>query len=157
MFFRLLTCNKVDWTGYLNAHETAIKIALNNQDYESILRLKLRYSAFDEAVTNLGTIFAIENLPRNGFLPEDTFKSDENGESKNRLSALLLVALRVFPKLAYYIGTDTWRLDELEIPGNFTATWWDVRQKYQGVRGIDNDEPDFLGDSHIVSNKPYLR
>lgn len=122
-----MTCNKLDWTSYLDAHETAIKVALNNHDYEAILRLKLRYSAFDEAVVSLGTIFAIDNLPRNGLLPEDTFKLNENGESNNQLTALLLLALRIFPKLAYYIGADTWRLDELEIPGNFTASWWDVR------------------------------
>lgn len=125
--FRILTCQKLKWNEFLNIHETAINVALRNVDYNSLARRDLRYSALDEALQNLGSVLAINNLPFNNFIPKDAFKNEEDTYNYKN-TALLLVALRFLPKLPYYLLADTWRLDELSFSyGNTTENWWEKR------------------------------
>lgn len=128
-FLRVLTCNKLDWNKYLNAHESAMRVILNNKDYVALMRMKLRYSMFDEAVTSLSSIFAMEYLPMNSILPKDIFNEyGEDGNNNNKMTALLLLAMRILPKLPYYLIADKWRLDELEYESdNLTSSWWEYR------------------------------
>lgn len=126
-FFRLITCQKLGWKEYLDIHEASINVGLRNQDYYSLPRREIRFSAVDEALQNLGAIIAINNLPLYDFIPKNAF-SDETDTYNRKNTALLLTALRVLPKLPYYLLADSWRLDELEFSyGNFTETWWQYR------------------------------
>lgn len=155
-YTEIITCNKLDFTKFMDIHETAMNVALRNQDYASLARMSMRYSAVDEALQGLGSLMAIHSLPVYGLIPEDVW-TNKFDEHSIRNSALLILALRVLPKLPYYLLADTWRLEELEISErNFTANWWLNRRQIQRVHGNTNNEVDFLGDSFISSNKPYL-
>lgn len=110
----------------MNAHESAMRVVLNNKDYVALMRMKLRYSAFDDALISLSSIFAIEHLTFNGILSSDAYNEEVN--EQNKMSALLLAALRTLPQLPYYLAADKWRLDELEHDSvNLTSTWWQYR------------------------------
>lgn len=103
-----------------------MKIVLNNMDYDALMRMNLRYSAYDDALTSLSSIFAIEYLPYNGILKPNAFSEELSNNTK--LSALLLTAIRVLPQLPYYLASDKWRLDELENESmNLTGSWWQYR------------------------------
>ncbi|EFA05125.1 angiotensin-converting enzyme 2 [Tribolium castaneum] len=148
----VFTCDKTSWVHYLNSFETAIDVALRSVNYVDLARLKLRYSAIDDAIVGLGSIFAIKNLRVKGVWDYELFQNNDN-----EMSELLLIALRVLPKLPYYLAADKWRLEVLQNGGGaMTATWWNLRKELQGIGGVFNNETDFLGDSFIVSNRPYL-
>lgn len=103
-----------------------MKVALNNKDFTALMRMNLRHSAFDEALISLSSTFAIDYLPFNGVLPAEAFSEEE--ESQNKMTALLLLALRVLPKIPYYLAADLWRLDEFEQNSeNLTNSWWQFR------------------------------
>lgn len=105
-----------------------LKILLRNVDYASLPHRSLRFSAIDEALESLGSIMAVNNLPHYGILQEDAFKVEDKATYNDRMSALLLIALRILPKLPYYLAVDTWRLEELEFPSlNITQSWWNTR------------------------------
>ncbi|XP_044253409.1 angiotensin-converting enzyme-like isoform X2 [Tribolium madens] len=148
----LFTCDKTSWVQYLNAFETAIELALRNVNYVDLARLKLRYSAIDDAIVGLGSIFAIKNLRVQDVWNYEIFKNNDN-----KMTELLLIALRVLPKLPYYLAADKWRLDVLQNGGSdISASWWNLRKEMQGIEGVFNNETDFLGDPFIASNRPYL-
>lgn len=120
---RILTCKNVTWNSYLSAHEAVLEVGVKGLDYQSLPRRELRQSFLDEAIVNLGSVIAIQNLPNYGFTPESDYTDFENG-----LAAKLLLALRVLPKLAYYIAADVWRLEELQNPSeNIVNNWWEIR------------------------------
>ncbi|RZC32885.1 angiotensin-converting enzyme, partial [Asbolus verrucosus] len=152
----LLTCDKVSWVTYLDAFEVAVDVALRNIDYLSLSRLNLRYQVIDEAIKSLGSVLAIVNMRHNGILNKQLFSlNDEN--DPNKMTELLLTALRVLPKLPFYLAADEWRLHLLENGlNNIDSTWWQFRKDFQGVKGVSNIELDFLGEPYIMSNKPYL-
>lgn len=155
-YTEILTCKKLGWTEYLDIHEASINVALRNQDYASLPRRDTRFSAVDEALQGIGSLIAINNLPVYEFIPQTAFKEEKDTYDRKN-TALLLTALRVLPKLPYYLLADTWRLEELDFSyGNFTEKWWQKRNEMQGVRGNTNLETDFLTDSFITSNKPHL-
>lgn len=127
LFYRVITCKDVNWVNYLNAHEVAMEVALSKQDFPFLLRQKLRQSAFDEAFKALGSTLAISNLPFNNILDRDVFKF-EDAKTTNKIMALFLVALRVLPKIPYYIAADLWRLEEIENPSeDLVIKWWEIR------------------------------
>lgn len=85
------------------------------------MRQNFRYSALDEAVVQLGSILAVENLPYHGIL-------GGNLDESAKMTKLLLVALRVLPKLAYYMAAEKWRLEEMEnSSGDLVESWWNKR------------------------------
>ncbi|KAJ8928085.1 hypothetical protein NQ314_019383, partial [Rhamnusium bicolor] len=117
-------CNESSWITYLDAHETAFTIALRNQDYNSLMRQSLRYSSIDNGIITLGSLLAIENLEHHGIVNKDVLNVTSIDDSWE-MTKLLLTALRVIPKLPYYLAADEWRLTELENPSeNLAATWW---------------------------------
>ncbi|KAJ8914194.1 hypothetical protein NQ315_015967 [Exocentrus adspersus] len=145
-------CNIPSWTTYLNAHETAFKIALRNQDYLSLMRLNLRYSGVDEAIATLGPLLAIESIHYHGVKTVGDVKDESI-----KMTKLLLTALKFLPQLAYYLAADEWRLSELDHPSENVATsWWKLRGEYQGVKGATGAERDFVREGYITSNKPYI-
>lgn len=147
--FRVLTCSKMSWKRYLDIHENALDIALINQDYSWYAFRDFRYSIFDEGVKSLATVFATEN-----------FQQEDNKDDvyERKMKNLLLVALRVFPKLAFYLAADSWRLNELQQSSeNLGETWENTRREFQKIQGIDEEDFDILADLHVASNKPYLR
>lgn len=139
---RVETCDTPSWTQYLDAYETCLEISLNNHDYGTWMRQNLRYSALDEAISQLGPILAISELPA----------TDES----EKMTKLLLIALRVLPKIPFYLTADRWRLEQLEKGGDLVDSWWKTRKQLQRVEGVTNRENDFLGDNAIISNRPYL-
>lgn len=110
---------------YLNSLETALKVALNNFDYTSLPREHLRFCAIDDAVQKLGSILAISRLENDGIIAS---KSEDNEAFK--MTKLLLVALRVMPRLAYSLMADKWRLEALEQNStDLAASWWKYRSE----------------------------
>ncbi|KAL1506258.1 hypothetical protein ABEB36_005653 [Hypothenemus hampei] len=151
-YTEVIDCNKTSWSSYLNAQETALKIALNNLDYTSLPRYNLRYCAIDDAMEKLGSILAIEGLKSHGIT---TTTNPEN--ETTQMTKLLLTALRVMPKLAYSFMADKWRMEILEQNiTNIAGSWWSFRGKYTGVQGVSNKEKEYLDDPKIVSNRPYI-
>lgn len=145
--FRVVTCSKLNWKRYLDIHETAMEIALINQDYSWYVFNDLRYSIFDEAVKCLSTIYAVETFPH----------IDKPDVTDLKMRNLLLVALRLLPRLQFYLAADTWRLNELQQPSqNEGETWENTRREIGMIRGVDQEEFDFLDDLRMTSNKPYL-
>ncbi|GLV43739.1 Multidrug-Resistance like Protein 1 [Carabus blaptoides fortunei] len=155
-FSQVITCNSTGWVEYLDAHETMVRAALYNLDYSTATYSAFRVSALDEALASLSSILAVKNLPLVGIVPEDIFFND-NGKNEIEMTALLLTALRVLPRLPYYLLADTWRLQQLENPAvNMSASWWTERESVQLVKGVTNTEWDVLGDPYMTSNKPYI-
>lgn len=111
----------------MEAHEVVIEAGVKGIEYRSLPRRELRKSFLDEAIINLGSIIAIQNVPNYGFTPECDYISLGNF-TEHRLAARLLLALRVLPKIAYYLAADFWRLDELQNPSeNIEQSWWEYR------------------------------
>lgn len=81
---------------------------------------ELRGSIFDEAVVGLGSFLAINAMDRVGVVK---LRDDDVGDAyQKQVTLLLLTALRVLPKLAFYYAADTWRLDE-----NLGKNWGSYR------------------------------
>ncbi|KRT83950.1 Peptidase, partial [Oryctes borbonicus] len=155
-YSEILTCKNLTWNSYFDAHEVVLEAGLKGVDYQAVPRRELRQSILEEAIVSLGPIIAVQNLPSYGFTPECDYVDLQNA-TEHALAARLLLALRILPKLAYYLAADVWRLEELQNPSqDMVQSWWENRKKYQGVQGVLNDEIDFLDDPYIASNKPYL-
>ncbi|KAK5637846.1 hypothetical protein RI129_000157 [Pyrocoelia pectoralis] len=155
-YTEILTCDKVDLTLFMDIHESAIDIVLRNQDYSSLARRELRFSAVDEALRGLGSIIALDSLSEYGFMSEESWTNYHDQNDRKNME-LIIHALRVLPKLPYYLLSDVTRLDHLESRQEiFTEAWWRNRMKLQGVQGISNEEVDYLGDPFITLNKPRL-
>lgn len=70
----------------------------------------------------MGTVFAMDNLYSEGILEQKDFSENE------KIMKLLMVALRVLPKLSYYLAADTWRIQELQNQTeNFGESWENIR------------------------------
>lgn len=111
----------------MEAHEVVIEAGLKGIEYRSLPRRELRQSFLEEAFVSLGSIIAIQNVPNYGFTPECDYANLGN-VTEHRLAARLLLALRILPKIAYYLAADFWRLEELQNPsGNIEQSWWEKR------------------------------
>lgn len=155
MYSQVLTCNKTGFKEFLDAHEDVTHASLNAVDYSSFYS-KLRVSVIEEAIVQLSTILAVKNMPMNGIIPEEVIMASEE-EHHTEMTALLLTALRVIPRLPFYFLADEWRLKELNEPSeDLVKSWWEFREKYQMVKGVTNQEYDFLGDEYMRTNKPYI-
>ncbi|XP_066245295.1 angiotensin-converting enzyme-like isoform X2 [Euwallacea similis] len=150
-YTEVFDCNKTSWSRYLDAHEATLKVAINDLDYMSLPRYHLRHCSIDDAVAKLGSILAVESLDYHGIA------SVEAGDESVKMTKLLLVALRIMPRLAYSLMADKWRIEVLEHNSSDIADlWWKFRKEYMGVEGVDNVELEFLEDQKILSNQPYL-
>ncbi|XP_066145179.1 angiotensin-converting enzyme-like isoform X2 [Euwallacea fornicatus] len=144
-------CNKTSWSRYLDVHAATLKVAINDLDYTSLPRYHLRYCSIDDAVAKLGSILAVESLDYHGIV------NAEAGDDSIKMTKLLLVALRIMPRLVYSLMVDKWRIEVLEQnSSNVADLWWKFRKEYMGVEGVDNVELEFLEDPKILSNQPYL-
>lgn len=89
---------------------------------------ELRGSAFDEAVVGLASFFAVNAMDRTGVVKRMDVDDEDKDVYQKEETLLLLTALRVLPKLAFYFAADKWRLTELEAPsGNLGESWENVR------------------------------
>ncbi|KAH1012158.1 hypothetical protein HUJ05_011366 [Dendroctonus ponderosae] len=153
-YSQLITCKQTSWSVYLDVQETALRVALNNLDYSSIPRQNLRYNAIDDAVQKLGSLLAIESLDYHGIVDAPTNQTDDDPA---QMTKRLLTALRLMPGLPYSLMADKWRMEAIEQNNtNLADSWWKYRKDYSGVAGIENNEPEYLEDSRIVSNRPHL-
>uniref|UniRef100_A0AAR5PBB4 Angiotensin-converting enzyme n=1 Tax=Dendroctonus ponderosae TaxID=77166 RepID=A0AAR5PBB4_DENPD len=153
-YSQLITCKQTSWSVYLDVQETALRVALNNLDYSSIPRQNLRYNAIDDAVQKLGSLLAIESLDYHGIVDAPTNQTDDDPA---QMTKRLLTALRLMPGLPYSLMADKWRMEAIEQNNtNLAGSWWKYRKDYSGVVGIENNEPEYLEDSRIVSNRPHL-
>jgi hypothetical protein len=124
----LLACDKTSWVAYLDAFEVAIDVALRNSDYLNLPLSNLRYSVVDDAVAGLGSVLAIKNMRYKGVWDKSLFPQNGTDADPNKMTQLLLIALRVLPKLPYYLAADKWRLHLLENGfDNMNEEWWRFR------------------------------
>jgi hypothetical protein len=124
----LLACDKTSWVAYMDAFEVAIDVALRNSDYLNLPLSNLRYSVVDDAVAGLGSVLAIKNMRYKGVWDTSLFPQNGTDADANKMTQLLLIALRVLPKLPYYLAADKWRLHLLENGfDNMNEEWWRFR------------------------------
>lgn len=95
------------------------KATLKNTEYELCPLTELRSSTFDEALVNFGSYFAINAMDKMGVVKGKKVKEDELNVNEDDIyqrddTLLLLTALRVLPKLAFYFTVDKWRLEGLD-------------------------------------------
>ncbi|XP_063975788.1 angiotensin-converting enzyme-like [Diachasmimorpha longicaudata] len=156
---RLSTCsNHSSIENYLSAHKNVAKILMQQLSMEKspILNEANRYSAINSAVEEL---FGVLSISRAWLMSLNLVKESDD-QDEIRVVSLMITALDVLPRLAYYLTADMWRLDSIRNKildsNDLTATWWEYRKKYEGISTIFADTPTFLNDEYIISNKPYL-
>lgn len=104
-----------------------IKGALRNMEYEVYPLTELRGSAFDEAVVGLASFFAVNAMEKAGVVKKMDVEEGKDVYEKEP-TLLLLTAMRVLPKLAFYYAVDKWRLAALQEPSeNLGETWENIR------------------------------
>lgn len=99
-------------------------------EYDVCPLKELRGSSFDEAVVGLGAFLAINAMDKVGVVPEcDIVQDGEVDIYQRKETLLLLTALRILPKLAFYFTADKWRLTELELMTyeNLGESWENTR------------------------------
>lgn len=161
---QVLTCPNITYSTLLSAHRNTLHLTIDRLDYSAFTQLLRPPTAITEAVLALGDIFAMSNLEKYGLLEmgafSDGLEEDNVGIGRvNQMNALLLLALRVFPRLSYEYGVDLWRLGELEeeqVGGKINRNYWEIRKKFSGIEGVTNDEANYLNDVNILRNKPYI-
>ncbi|XP_011340921.1 angiotensin-converting enzyme 2 [Ooceraea biroi] len=155
---RVSTCSKASMSNFLTAHEDVGKIAFNQMSSENmpILNTANRYSGLEESVSILFGILSANPA----WLNHTHLSNDVSNNEQRMIASLMITALHVLPRLAYYYAADLWRINAIEknITDSSTliSSWWKYRQEYEGVSSIDMDSPTFLDDSDIIRNKPYL-
>ncbi|XP_029664757.1 angiotensin-converting enzyme-related protein-like isoform X2 [Formica exsecta] len=155
---RVSTCSKATMSNFLRAHEDMGKILFNQMTVEStpILNTINRYSGLEEGIS---TLFGILSLSP-AWLNHTHLMNSTNDNEQQMIVSLIITALNVLPRLAYYYSADLWRLNAIQEkitdPTDLVSSWWKHRQEYEGVSSMNTDNPTFLDDSHIIMNKPYL-
>lgn len=117
----MLTCNRNSWKQYLDAHEITFRAVL--RDYDEIPLAELRGRVFDEAVVGLGAFFAINAMDSMEIVKG--INEEEDVVYQKEQTLLLLTALRVLPRLAFYYAADRWRLEALEVDGGGLGRSWE--------------------------------
>ncbi|KAI4495442.1 hypothetical protein M0802_008656 [Mischocyttarus mexicanus] len=155
---QISTCFEPTIANYLLTYKNIGKVLFQQMSVEStpVLNTANRYSALEEAVSELFGILSASPvwLQRNHLIHN---VSDED----QKIVSLMITALDVLPRLAYYISVDLWRINAIE--NNITdsaeliKSWWKFRSEYEGISNPKSIElPTFLNDDYITSNKPYL-
>ncbi|KAL6425876.1 hypothetical protein ACFW04_008893 [Cataglyphis niger] len=155
---RVFTCSKATMSNFLRAHEDMGKILFNQMSIEStpILNTINRYSGLEEGISTLFGILSVSPA----WLNHTSLMNSTNDNEHRMIVSLIITALDILPRLAYYFSADLWRLNAIQEkitnPADLVLSWWKYRQEYEGVSSINVDNPTFLDDSHIIMNKPYL-
>ncbi|XP_012521401.1 angiotensin-converting enzyme 2 [Monomorium pharaonis] len=155
---RVSTCSKATISNFLTAYEDVGKVLFNQIAIENtpVLDIVNRYSGLEEGIS---TLLGILSVSPAWFKHTDLMNSTKDNEQQMIVS-LMITALNVLPRLAYYYSADLWRLNAIQEnitdPMDLITSWWKYRQEYEGVSSADMDNPTFMDDSHIVRNKPYL-
>lgn len=155
---RVSTCSKATMSNFLRAHEDMGKILFNQMIIEStpILNTINRYSGLEEGISTLFGILSVSPA----WLNQTHLMNGTNDNEQRMIVSLMLTALNVLPRLAYYYAADLWRLNAIQEnitdPANLVSSWWKYREEYEGISSNNKDNPTFLDDNHIIMNKPYL-
>ncbi|XP_011300357.1 angiotensin-converting enzyme-like isoform X2 [Fopius arisanus] len=156
---RLSTCSdQSSISSYLSAHKDVARALIHQMWIENIpiLNVANRYSALDSAMEEL---FGVLSMSR-AWLLSLNLVNETDDQDEVRVVSLMMTALDVLPRMAYYLGADLWRLHVIQnkslTPGELTVAWWEYREKYEGISTVDTSVPTFLDDEFIISNKPYL-
>ncbi|XP_018358585.1 PREDICTED: angiotensin-converting enzyme-like [Trachymyrmex cornetzi] len=155
---RVSTCSKATISNFLVAHEDVGKVLFNQMTVENtpVLDTVNRYSGLEEGISTLFGILSASPA----WLNHTHLMNNTKDDQQRMIVSLMITALNIFPRLAYYYSADLWRLNAIRKnitnPADLIASWWNYRQEYEGISFIDMDYPTFLDDSHIVRNKPYL-
>nr|XP_012222251.1 PREDICTED: angiotensin-converting enzyme-like isoform X2 [Linepithema humile] len=157
---RVSTCSKASVSNFLRAHEDVGKILFNQiaEETTPVLNIVNRYSGLEESIS---TLFGILSVSPAWLKHTHLMNVTDNVsyQEKHMIASLMLTALNVFPRLAYYYSADLWRINAIDKnitdPTDLMSSWWKYRQEYEGMSPI-TDSPTFLDDGYIVRNKPYL-
>ncbi|XP_012062567.1 PREDICTED: angiotensin-converting enzyme 2-like [Atta cephalotes] len=155
---RVSTCSKATISNFLVAHEDVGKVLFNQMTVENtpVLDTVNRYSGLEEGISTLFGILSTSPAWLNHTHLMNNIKDDQ----QRMIVSLMITALSIFPRLAYYYSADLWRLnairENITNPADLITSWWNYRQEYEGISSIDMNYPTFIDDSHIVRNKPYL-
>lgn len=148
---------EIDTSAWLHSHELAMHAALMKTLFDGSLAaydLALESHPLTEALIQLAPSLAIQRLALAGGLIPDEVLQDDNAEG----SALLLSALRILPKLAYYRMADKFRMQHLETneeDKRLPELWWEAKR--QNIRvTTTNLTWDMLTDKRMVKNRPHL-
>ncbi|XP_043492223.1 angiotensin-converting enzyme-like isoform X1 [Polistes fuscatus] len=155
---QISTCFEPTIANYILTHKNIGKVLFQQMSVERtpILNTANRYSALEEALSELFGILSASPvwLQRNHLIYNVS-------DSDQKIVSLMITALDVLPRLAYYISADLWRINAIE--NNITdsaeliKSWWEYRSEYEGISKPESiDVPTFLNDEYITSNKPYL-
>ncbi|XP_046744536.1 angiotensin-converting enzyme 2-like [Diprion similis] len=158
---RVTTCHQASLTNFLTAHKVVAKVLTSQIGLASIenspfLNSANRYSGLEEGISELFSILSVspEQLHTLGLITNDT------DTDHSQITSLMITALDVLPRLAYYISADLWRINMIKNgtfePKVLLDSWWQYRKQYEGVTTDHTDIPTFLDDEFITSNKPYL-
>ncbi|XP_014475426.1 PREDICTED: angiotensin-converting enzyme-like [Dinoponera quadriceps] len=155
---RVSTCSKATVSNFMAAHKDVGRILFNQMTVEStpILNTVNRFSGLEESISILFGILSTSPA----WINHTGLMNASNDNEQRMIVSLMIAALDIFPRLAYYYSVDMWRLNAIEKninePADLVSSWWKYRQEYEGVSSIDATSPTFLDDSYIISNKPYL-
>ncbi|XP_028160304.1 angiotensin-converting enzyme-like [Ostrinia furnacalis] len=157
---KVVTCKDVSIGNYLDAHETAMKIAFKKitASYSNntfVLREAPRYSAIYEAIPGFLSLLALSPhaLARNDLFNIELFNLNNN---HHRMVLQLILALRDLAKLNFYLAADEWRLKVLtgNTPSSKTAaSWSEFRRNFSQ---LETSDIDLLGDPYVQFNKPFI-
>lgn len=155
---RVSTCFEPTISNYLAAHKNVAKVSFSQMSVEDtpVLNTANRYSPLEESISELFGILSISPA----WLNHSNLLDNSTDNEQRQIVSLMVTALDVLPRLAYYLSADTWRIDAvnngIKEPVNLTSSWWKHRFEYEGVNPNGTDLPTFLNDDHILKNKPYL-
>jgi len=115
------------------------------------------HDGFHEAIGDTVSLSVTpEYLVRIGLL-------DREPDASRDIGLLLRRALEKVAFLPFGLVVDRWRWEVFSgaiSPGEYNATWWDLRRRYQGVvppRPRGEDEFDPGAKYHVAANVPYMR
>ncbi|XP_015430692.1 PREDICTED: angiotensin-converting enzyme-like [Dufourea novaeangliae] len=154
---RVSTCYEPTLSNFLSAHKN-VGIVFNQMTLEAnpVLNIANRYSALEDGVSELFSILAASPA----WLNYTRVTDNSTDNQQHLMVSLMITALNVLPRLAYYMSADMWRINAIETGSTKTedliSSWWKYRQEYEGIDANGTEIPTFLNDDYITSNKPYL-
>ncbi|XP_008546546.2 angiotensin-converting enzyme [Microplitis demolitor] len=153
------TCSESSLSNYLSAHKNIAKVLIHQMSEESmpIINNANRYSALEEGVSELFGILASSQA----WLTTLNLINETDKTEEAHIVSIMITALDVLPRMAYYLTADQWRIDIIRNntfdPDHLTNSWWEYRSEYENiVPGSSEKLPTFLDDSFIINNRPYL-
>jgi len=155
---RVSTCSEASMSNFLGAHEDVGKILFNQMASGNtpVFSTANRYSILEESISTLFGILSASPA----WLNHTRLLNNDDDNEQCAIVSLMITALRVLPRLAYYYAADLWRLnairENITDSSSLISSWWRYRQEYEGISFVSSDNPTFLDDSRIIRNEPYL-